>query len=282
MTKAQRYLIRKSPKRAEEVGERLGRAIFRLSKKHRQRALNNLRLAFPDMPETEREALAERVLKHFGRVTADFLVSSRRTQAQLDASMTVEGIENLEEALKQGKGVIMITGHFGNWERLSAWISTHGYKLSVISRDVSNNQLNRLVNELREGPGTTVIPRGDSARAIIERLRRNELIGILPDQNTDEIFIPFFGHPAGTVLGPGVLHERTGAPVVACWCPWTGPGKYRMIIEPALVSEPGFATRGEGMMRSIHRSLEAIIREYPEQWLWFHDRWKSARQRGLL
>lgn len=281
-TKAQRYLIRRSPERAEEVGEKLGRTIFKLYKKHRQRALDNLQLAFPLMPEAEREALGQRVLEHFGKVTADFLISGRRSQEELDRSMTVEGLENLNEALKLERGVIMITGHFGNWERLSAWVSTHGYKLSVISRDVSNSQLNRMVNELREGPGTTVIPRGDSARAIIERLRRNELIGILPDQNSEEAFIPFFDHPAGTVLGPGVLSERTGAPVVPCWSVWTGPGQYRMIVEPALTPEPGYSRKGEGTMRAIHKSLEAIIRKHPEQWLWFHDRWKSARRRGMI
>src|SRR5437016_2966935 len=131
MTRAQRYLIRRSPDRAEQVGERLGRTIFRLSKKHRMRAVSNLKMAFPEMPQEDCESLAQRVLEHFGRVTADFLVSGRRTQEQLDQSMEVEGIENLNAALSQGKGVILITGHFGNWERLSAWLSSHGFKVSV-------------------------------------------------------------------------------------------------------------------------------------------------------
>lgn len=282
MARAQRWLLKKPPLGAEAAGERLGRALFRASKKHRERALRNLRLAFPELDEAERLSLAKKVFEHFGRVTADFLVSARRKPEELEASMTVEGIEHLDAALAEGKGVIMITGHFGNWERLAAWLSLHGYKLTVVARDARNPALNQLVKELREHTGTQVIPRGDAARPILERLRRNELVGILPDQNTDEIFVPFFGHPAGTVLGPGVLSERTGAPVVPCWCVWMAPGKYQMIVEPALVADADHPVKGEGVIRAINASLESIVRRHPEQWLWFHDRWRSARRAGLL
>lgn len=281
-TRAQRWLVRKSPDQAERVGERLGRLIWRASKKHRRRALDNLALAMPELSAPDRERLARKVFEHFGRVTADFLTSPRRTKEDLEASMSVEGLEHLDAALGKGKGIVMITGHFGNWERLAAWLSTHGYTITVVQRDVRDSSLNRMVQQLREGPGTKVIGRGDAARPIIERLRKNELVGILPDQNSDEIFLPFFGKPAGTVLGPGVIAERTGAPVVCCWCVWTGPGRYRMIVEPALEAEPGGSVKGEGTMRAIHRRLEAMVRAHPEQWLWFHDRWKSARRKGLL
>jgi KDO2-lipid IV(A) lauroyltransferase len=281
-TSAQRWLLRKRPDRAELTGERLGRAIYRASKKHRRRAIDNLRLAFPEMSHIGREALARRVFEHFGRVTADFLVSSNRTAEQLDESMTVEGKEYIDAALALGKGVVMITGHFGNWERMAAWLSTHGYPVTVVQRDARNTTLNQMVQDLREKPGTRVIGRGDAARPMIERLRANEIIGILPDQNSDEIYVPFFGKPAGTVLGPGVIAERTGSPVVPAWCIWEGPGRYRMIVQPPLVAEPGYSVKGEGITRAITASLEAIVRRYPEQWLWFHDRWKNARRKGLL
>lgn len=276
------WLLRKTPERAEEAGARLGRWVFCLSRKHRERALANLAMAFPDQTAQDRLALAERVFEHYGRVTADFLVSSARTSDDLERSMEIVGRENLDRALEAGKGALLVTGHFGNWERLSAWLSTHGYPLSVVARDASNPRLNELVNQLRSGTGTRVIARGDAARPILQRLRNNELVGILPDQNADEVFVPFFGQPCGTVLGPGVLSERTGAPVVPCWCVRIGPVRYRMIFEPALQAQPGYETKGEGMIRSINASLEAIVRQYPEQWLWFHDRWRSARRKGLL
>ena len=178
--------------------------------------------------------------------------------------------------------MILLTAHFGNWERVAAWMVLSGYKLAVIARDADDQGVNQLVNELREGPGTEVISRGRAARASIERLRRNEIVGILPDQNANEIFIPFFGKPAGTVLGPGVLAERTGASVAPVFCHYEGEGRYRVRFYPAVVADEGFETKGEGMMRAINRLLEGVVREHPDQWLWFHDRWRNARRKGLL
>lgn len=280
-SKAQKYLVRKRPQKAEEIGARLGRILFKCSRKHRERAISNLALAFPDMPLAEREQLAKRTFEHFGRVTADFLLIEDRSLDDLKASLEVDGLEHIHEALSHGKGAIMITGHFGNWERMSAYVSALGYKISVIARDTADTGLNQKVNKLRAFSGTNVISRGNATRPILERLKANEMVGILPDQNSDEIFIPFFDHPAGTVLGPGVIHERTGAPVICGWCVWVGPGKYKFWIDPPLEVMPG-DVKGEGTMRAIHASLERVIREYPEQWLWFHDRWKNARKRGLL
>lgn len=271
-----------SAEQAEAFGRRIGRLIWRLSKKHRARSLWNLAHAFPELSDDERKALAIRSLEHFGIVTTDFFRMCHMTNDQICQSMTVEGQSNLDQALEAGKGVVLITGHFGNWERLSAWITIAGHKLSVVARDVSDSALNQMVNELRSRTGTEVIARGNAARPIIERLRQNQLVGILPDQNADEAYLPLFGMPAGTVLGPGVIAERTGSPVVCCWCVRTGVGQYRMIIEPALQPTVSGTQKGEAMMIAIHGALENIIRQYPEQWLWIHDRWKNARKKGLI
>ncbi len=279
---AQRYLVRKPIIRAERFGEALGRGLYRLSRKHRERALRNLELAFPAMSPAERIALSKLVFEHFGRIAADFMASGQLTKEELDRSCEIVGLEHLRSAQSVGKGVLLITGHFGNWERAAAWMSSRGYKLGVVARDTSESATNELLQRLRSASGTDVISRGNSTRRILEKLRRNEMVAILPDQNSGEAYLPFFGKLAGTVLGPGVLHERTGAPVIPAWCVWLGPGRYRIMIEPALTSQPGFSIKGEGMMRSINDALERIIRQYPEQWLWFHDRWKNARQKGLI
>lgn len=281
-SKAQKWLLRKSPVEAEKAGAKLGRLLFKSSKKHRERAYRNFRLVFPTMSEAEMQALAQKVFEHYGRTTADFITSANRTLEQLNQMVVIEGLQHLDSALAEGKGVIFITGHFGNWELLAQWLSLSGYKLTVVARDVRNTSLNQKVNAIRTGAGTKLLARGGAAKGILETLRRNEMVGILPDQNEDEIFIPLFGKTAGTVLGPGVIQARTKSVVVCGWCAYEGPQKYRIIFEPALEPEPGYEAKGEGMMRAIHGSLERIVKRYPEQWLWFHDRWKSARQRGLL
>lgn len=266
---------------ARRAGERFGRLFFRVARKRRERALANLRLAMPELDEAERARIALGSFEHFGRMTVDFLRSGRRTNEELIASIDVRGRERLEAAYARGRGVILISGHLGNWERMAAWIVANGFPAHVVARDVDDAGLNASVNRLRERSGLQVISRGDAARPILSALRRGECVGILPDQNSDEIFIPFFGHPAGTVLGPGVIAERSGAPVICCWCFDLGD-HYLLEFEEELVPDPIQSVKGDGIMRAIHARLEAAIRRHPDQWLWFHDRWRAARRRGLV
>ena len=210
LKRIQSRLLKKPYLKALASGERMGRLVCRLSKRRRRTAVSNLMMAFPEMSEEEAAATTKRVFENFGRSSADFLIGLNRTLEELCETTTMEGFENFEAAHAKGKGVMLVTGHFGNWERCSTWLVKSGYKLSVVARDANDEGVNALVNELRKGPGTDVIPRGKAARPMIERLKRNEAIGIVPDQNADEIYIRFFGKPAGTVLGPGVIAERTG------------------------------------------------------------------------
>jgi KDO2-lipid IV(A) lauroyltransferase len=282
LRRIQRWLRRKPYLDALKTGEKLGRTIWRLAKRRRETGERNLRMAFPNMSSDDARAACKRVFENFGRSAADFLIGLDRTREEIEATTTIEGIEHLDAALAKGKGAILLTAHFGNWERVAAWMVLAGYKLSVIARDADDQGVNALVNELREGPGTEVISRGRAARASIQKLRANEIVGILPDQNAREVFIPFFGKPAGTVLGPGVLSERTGATVQPVFCHYEGEGRYRIRFLPHVVADEGYSVKGEGMMRAINRLLEEVIREHPDQWLWFHDRWRNARRRGLL
>ena len=282
LSSIRKKIASKSVQDAENRGESFGRLIFYLSKRRREIALSNLALAFPELTPQERSTLAKKNFEHFGRMLGDFFRSEHRTKEELDQSIKVFGLEHLESALSLDKGCLMITGHIGNWERSSAWLSSHGYPLSVVAQELNHPKLNEMICRLREKNGTRVILRGNSIRPILEGLKNKELIGLLPDQSSDEIFLPFFGKPCGSTLGPGVIASRTKAPVVPCWCIWKAPGQYHLIFEPALEPVAHEKIKGEGITRSIQATLEQKIREYPDQWLWFHDRWKSARRRGLI
>lgn len=282
LKRVQSRMLKKPYIKALEYGEKWGRIIWRILRKRRETSISNLMMAFPEMEREEAEAITKRVFENFARSTADFLIGLNRTQEELDSTTTIEGFENFEKAHAKGKGVLIVTGHFGNWERSSMWMLHRGYKLSVVARDMDDDGVHAMINNLREGPGTEVISRGNAARPMIAKLRRNESIGIVPDQNASEIYFPFFGKPAGTVLGPGVIAERTGAAVVPSFCRYLGDGKYHIRVYPELVAEPGYDTKGEGMMRAIGKQLEEVITEHPDQWLWIHDRWRNARRKGLL
>lgn len=281
LVKVRHSLENKTPEKLDRIGENFGRVLYVASAKRRNRALHNLSLAFPEKSLEERHEIARASFIHFGRESADFLASASRTPDKLESELEIVGREHVDQALNAGKGALMITGHLGNWERMSSWLSYNGYPLSVIARDTNDPIMNQMVNDVREGPGTRVISRGNAAKPILQLLKHNELVGILPDQNTAEHFVPFFGWPAGTVLGPGLLHRRTGAPLLPCYCVRLDRGHYRVVFEPVLEAYPDRKVKGEGGMLAINQFLERAIRRYPEQWLWFHDRWKSARRRGL-
>lgn len=267
---------------AEKTGAKLGRLLFRLSKKHRNRALSNLKLVFPEMSESERRKLAIQVFEHFGIITIDFVRTSSRTDKEVLENMEEEGLSILESSLAKGKGVLLFTPHFGNWERFAHYLKARGHEVFAVARDADDAQVQQDVARLREMSGLTMMSRGNAARTILSLLKENKIVGLLTDQNCAESFVPFFGLPTGTVLGPATLSLRTGAPLVPIYCVRIAPGKYRTEILHPIEPKPGFEDNVDALTRSMNDTLESIVRKHPEQWLWFHDRWKSARQRGLL
>jgi len=277
----QRAFLKRDMEVVERRGARLGALWFRIDKKHRTRALSNIEMAFPEWTPEQRLEIAEGAFRHFGIVAGDFLRSPLRTKGEIDAAMEVQGLENLEAAEALGKGVLAITGHLGNWERLAHWMSGMGRSVSVVARDADDTGLNERMLRIREGTGVEVLSRGNSARLILSRLKKGNVIGILPDQNSAETFVPFFGMPCGTVKGPAIIHRRTGAPLLPCFCLRTGVGQYRLEILP-MIDTSGMADDADAITAAVNMSLETVIRRHPDQWLWMHDRWKSARKRGLL
>ena len=277
----QKVFLRKDVTVAERRGELFGDLAFRLLKSRRLRTIANLELAYPEWSDQKRQETARRVFRHFGLVTADFMRTPLRSNEELLANMEVEGFEHYETAAAVGKGIIACTAHLGNWERFGHWLIATGRQISVVARDANQGEIQNRVSKIRDMTGVTVLSRGDSARPILVKLKRKEIVGILPDQNSDESYVPFFGKQCGTVLGPAVLHQRTGAVLLPSYCVRVGPGRYKVVIrEPIDISntihEPA------EIMKQLNAVLESVIREYPEQWLWMHDRWKNARNKNLL
>lgn len=273
---------KKSAADAERAGERLGRLLYKLPvlKKQRTRALSNLAMAFPEWSPEQVEETTRAVFVHLGRVAADFFRSPVRTCEETMQSMEVEGIENAKAAQEMGKGVIAITAHFGNWERCAHWFGCYFDDVTVVARDANDEGIQKHVARIRAQAGVKVISRGRSTRVLIQSLRENKMLGLMPDQNSSEAFLPFFGKPCGTVLGPTKLQKLTGAPILPAWCVRIGPARYKLMFKEPILPEPGETP--EQVMARVNLVIEEAIREHPDQWLWIHDRWKSARQGGLL
>lgn len=281
--RAQKSFMKGDIAQAERRGERLGLLLYRLDRKHRERTFANLELAFPEWTPERRHQVGMDVFRHWGRAMADFMRSPNRTREEVLNSVEIapEDLAYWQGATGQGKGVIAVTAHIGNFERFGHWSVASGRPLTVVARDANQGGVQDEVAKIRAAAGMETLSRGQSARAILQKLRQNELIGILPDQNAGDCFPNFFGKPCGTVLGPAVLALRTGAPILPAFCVRVGVGRYRAIVRPTLEIDRQ-AKDPVAIMAQFNEVLESVIRDYPDQYLWMHDRWKSARRRGLL
>lgn len=264
---------------ARRCGRGLGRLLYRTLGRYRRVALRNLELIYgAEFDVDRRREMARNVFEHFGEVAAEFVKMPQLSRDAVDKLCRVEGENNLCDALAMGRGVLLITGHFGNWEFLARWLSTHGYILNVVARRANDPEADRLLRETRTEGGAQVYNRGNSARAVLQCLKRKEIAALLPDQNAGDVFVPFLGVRTGTVDGPAILHLRTEAPLLFSWCVREPDDAFSITFEPPVVCKPT-GDRTEDILAVttlINARLEARIRRNPTQWLWLHDRWKSS------
>lgn len=261
------------------VAERLGKLAYRLSRRYRTVAERNLQMAYGEsLSDEERSRLVEQVFIHFAKSLMEFLVGDGLTPNDLHRMVTLVGEEHLQWCLRQGKGTLIITAHYGNWEIAARYLTQcRGYVLNVVARDADDSATTVLVNRIRELGGYRVIPRGQAARPVLQALKRNELVALLPDQNAGDVFVPFFGRLAGTVAGPALLALRSGAPLLPVFCTRQPDNTYLFEMLPPLVVQPSEDKERDvrEIMARITALIEQQIRKHPSQWLWLHNRWKT-------
>lgn len=264
---------------ALRLGVTLGDIGYRVAKRQRRRAERNLYLAYGDaLTPAERDLRVRQVFRHFGKCLADFLRGPALRPSDLDHLIAYTGWEQVERARAAGRGVILLTAHLGNWELLGRWVAARGVPLTVVAREPEAPAMATYLRRMREGAGFAVLNKGESARTLLRVLRRGEAIILLPDQNSGDLFLPFFGVPAGTVAGPASLALHTGADLIPCYCVREPDDRYRILTLPALSVVPTGDHEADvaRIMTEANRVLEGVIRDYPDQWLWLHNRWKSA------
>jgi KDO2-lipid IV(A) lauroyltransferase len=266
------------PSASSRLGSALGDAFYFGSSRYRSVALSNLHWAFGrEWTEEKIVSVARQAFRNIGKSAFEFLQMPALTEADIRGCTSYEGREYLDDALARGKGCLLITAHFGNWELMAARMTLDGYTLSVIARDADDAGANQVINSIREDRGYRVFSRDGSMKPVIQALRRNEFLGILIDQNnTKGIFVPFFGKLAATATGPAALARSTGAAVVPAFCIRQPDDTHRIRLQPALNLE--FTENKEA---DLHRAtaiitgaVEQAVRDHPDQWLWIHNRWK--------
>lgn len=266
--------------RALRLGANLGRIAHVVARRPRFYAHRNLRLVpfGRTMSERERAAFVRQVFVEFGKSAADFVRAAGRDPAETLALVrAVDGWEHVQPARERGKGLILLGAHIGNWELQGRWVVAQGIPMTVVARDPEDAAFGAHIRQLRENAGLGVLSRGSSARDLLKVLRRGEAIGLLPDQNRGDVFAPFFDVPCGTPAGPATLSLHTGAPLLAGYCVREPDDTYRMICLPPLSVEKTGDMEADTarIMTEANRALESVVRRYPTQWLWLHNRWRG-------
>jgi len=240
----------------------------------------NLRLAFPDWTEGRRRKVLRGLFRNFGRMLADFAHFPRLSRANIERLIIYEGFENFARAHEQGKGVLFLTAHFGNWELSSFAHGVYGFPCNFIVRELDNPLLDAFVNHYRCLSGGRAIDKRDAAREVLRAFHRGEAVGILVDQNmlsTDGLFVDFFGRPACTTTAPARFVRKTGAAIVLGLAIWDEKlRKYRLRFEPVQwIHREDPEQEILANTQNFTRLIEEQVRRYPDQWLWVHRRWKT-------
>ncbi|HEY3397276.1 MAG TPA: lysophospholipid acyltransferase family protein [Armatimonadota bacterium] len=245
----------------------------------RQRvARDNLRGVFGDQyTEREYRALAADATRSICRTMAELLKFPYLSPEQFQQLTLIDGEEHLRQALDQGKGVILVTAHYGNWEVVGPRLVYDGFPVSAVARDSEDPSTAALINRARETHGMKVVDR-DNPRAMLRALHDNRILAILPDQHAagGSIVVDFMGRPAATAVGVATLAERSGCAVLAVFCTRRPDGRFSAVIQPAL-SLAHTGERDADIRANTILVNEVIGREimaHPQQWLWLHRRWK--------
>jgi len=263
------------------LGRTFGALVFAFAGRERTKTLASIRAAFPrDFTEGQVTALARSVWVRLGQNLFEMVWWRGRARERILAQVVrTRGLEHLQEALSRGKGVLVITGHLGNWELLGGYLSKVR-PLYAVAQYLYDERFDRIVTDFREKDlGMTIIKRGMALRGILSALKEGKIVYALVDQDTgqDGIFVPFFGKPAWTQSGVARIAEKTGAPIVPAFLVRGVDGRFECHVErPLPVPRTGDPEADIlGTVRLYTEAVESYVKAYPDQWMWMHERWKT-------
>ena len=263
------------------MGGFLGRCSYYILARERRKALANLAIAYGDsMSVRWRRRVARAVFANLGRNFAELALYPRLDSRNIHDMVRMEGKEIVDRALREGRGIIIITGHIGNWELIPAYFTALGYTGGVVARRVYYEKYDRLLVRLRRSRGFRVFYRDESPKPILRALRNNEIVGILADQDVRKlpgVFVDFFGRPAYTPTAPVLLAVKSGAPLAPARIIREGR-RHRIVVEEPLPLRRDGDIRAnlEYNTRLWSAAIERYVREHPEQWVWMHRRWRTT------
>jgi KDO2-lipid IV(A) lauroyltransferase len=259
-------------------GACLGWIAFSVCGIRRSVAIDNIRSALScDAKQARR--IACRAYMNLGRSLVEFASFKKLSRAQIQEIVAFEGSEHFEEVLQLGRGAVLFTGHFGNWELLAARVAATGSPFNVLVGEQSNHRVDELINSLRHSQNISVIYQKAGLRHVLQALAKKEFVAILADQDARRrgIFVDFLGRPASTFREPARLAIARGCPIITGFIVRRKDGRHMAKIQPPLWPTPGLEK--EDAIRDLTQRyttvLESFVREYPDHYFWAHRRWKT-------
>lgn len=282
------FFIRLLPLRLSYwFANRLGAVVYCFYAKRRRIGYANVRAAFcQNLMPGEIKKITRRTFQHFVCVLFEVFRFPSIDKRYADRYVASSGTSHIDEALKKGRGAIILTAHFGNWELSGLVGAIKGYPQVVLARQQKYLRLNRLLNSYRARYGRRVIEKCMATREIITSLKENKITAILSDQDAgmQGALVSFFGRLASTAKGAAGLALKFDSPILPNFCARQRGPFYQMTIEkPLAIEETGdLETDIQAGLQKFTNILESYITRYPDQWLWLHKRWKTTPSRRIL
>jgi KDO2-lipid IV(A) lauroyltransferase len=272
---------------ASAVGGFIGRNVFYRVRGIMNRARVNLRAAFPEKSEAEREAIVLEMCDNLGRTVSEYAHLGKLSVHGDDPRLEVANLERAYEAQARGKGILFFSGHFANWEVMPFVAAQYGYEGGEVYRPQNNPYIDRwlVAQRMRNGPKDQVAKGAQGTKRIFTLLRRGKSIFLLADQKTNEgIAVPFFGREAMTTPAPAMLALKLGATLLPASNERLKGSRFRMTLHPPIDFTPtGDSDRDVYLLTcAINDAVEACVRARPSQWLWIHRRWPTSRDQDQL
>jgi len=266
------------------TGRLLGRMGFHLLRRRRNIAISNIRRAFPDLSPNKAGDIALSCFQKLGTNVIELLLVPFLPPREVPERFSLEPKDIVERTLGAGRGVIALTFHFGNWEIMGITSKLLNQPVVALARPLKKHtRLNAFLNRLRESTGLTIIVNVNTAKEVMRLIRKNSIIAILGDQREKRsrgVFVDLFGHKVPTSKGTAMIAMKTGCQVVPCYPVRKGFLRYTIMCgEPLVMERDGDI---EDLIakntRKINAFLEDIIRKYPDEWFWVHQRWGRKRR----
>ncbi len=266
-------------KQTVELGIFIGYFIYYTSKKRRKITYDNLRTAFPEQSEDWINTTSKKSFQNLGITFAEMFKISSLSEPEIRSLVKYRDIDEIDRVHKQGNGIVIISGHFGNWELMAYSFGIYStIPVSIVVKQQSNRLLNEHLNKMRVNSGNKVVSMHKAAIELIKAIRNNEAIAFLADQsatNDKDLFVNFFNQPTATYKAPAQIALKFRAPIIFSGCIRQPDNTY--LIEHNELDYSDIENTPEGIKELTQRhvtALENLIRKYPDQWVWAHRRWK--------